>query len=141
MFYSPTHSARRRYGRNGTTTMELAIVATPMFLLVLSLVEFGRLSMVSNTLTHAAIEACRAGIVPGSTVAEVAAEAQDVLAGGLVGSATVIVTPPQIASLQQGETVSVRVEVPFGQVSWLPVPQWIGSYVVQGECTMVREGV
>ena len=57
--------------RSGAAVVEFAVVVPLLFLIVFALIEYARMAMVSQTLTHAAQEGCRRGIVPGSTTYDV----------------------------------------------------------------------
>ena len=54
-------------GRNGVAAVEFAFVAPVFFLLVLGLVEMGRMMMVQLSLTNAAREGCRMAVI-GTTI-------------------------------------------------------------------------
>ncbi|MBI3462894.1 MAG: hypothetical protein HY000_07510 [Planctomycetes bacterium] len=95
--------------------------------------------MVNDTLISAAQEGCRAGIVPDSTTASVTAQANAMVNGGLVPNATVTVSPADVSTLKTGEVLTVTVQVPYSQVSWLRTPQFLGGKMLQATCTMLRE--
>jgi hypothetical protein len=94
----------------------------------------------ADTLVSAAQEACRTGIIPGSTSAEVTAEANLVLSSAFISGATITITPTEVANVKTGEAISVSIKIPFNQITWLPTPQFLGGKVVKASCTMLREG-
>ena len=132
-------SGRNKQRRNGGAVVEFAIVAPLLILLVFGLIEYARIEMVLQTMNSAAQEACRAGVVPGSTSADVSAAASDSLKGGLVSSFNVSVAPAEVATLKAGDTFSVTVQVPIDKISWLPSPIVARGKQLKAQCTMRRE--
>jgi Flp pilus assembly protein TadG len=114
-------------------------VAPLLFLLALGLVEYARIEMVVQGMSAAAQEGCRAGVVPGSTSAEVANRTNNVLRDGLITGAGVSINPPEVATLKQGQTFTVTVEVPMDGISWVPRPLLPAGKVLKTRCTMARE--
>jgi Flp pilus assembly protein TadG len=138
---SSLKSQRGRGGRpTGALAVETAIVLPLFFLFVFGLLEFGRCLLVADTIVGAAQEGCRAAIVPGATSSDVTTAANTVLSGGLVSGATVTVSPSNLSQVKTGQPVSVTVQVPFDQVSWLPTPQYLKNKVLKSTCIMLREG-
>lgn len=125
--------------RRGAAMVEFAIAAPLLFLLALGLVEYARIEMVLQGMTAAAQEGCRAGIVPGSRSADVTRNANEVLRNGLIAGASVTVNPPEVATLKQGQTFTVTVQVPADGISWVPRPLLPRGKVFKARCTMVRE--
>jgi Flp pilus assembly protein TadG len=123
----------------GATLVEFAVVLPLVFLVVWGLFEFARLMVTADTLIAAAQEGCRLGVTPGATSGDVTAEVNNVLSSGLVSGATVTIAPSEIATLTTGEPFTVTIAVPFANVTWLPVPQFLGGKVVRTSCTMLRE--
>lgn len=130
---------RRQSQRKGLAIVEFSVVSSVFFLLIFAIVEFGRVAMVVNALGHAAQEGCRAGIVPGSTTADVANRVETTLESSLIRGAVATITPPEVAEATQGDSVTVHIEVPFAQVSWLPAPLYLGNTILEATATMVRE--
>ncbi|MGB9690018.1 TadE/TadG family type IV pilus assembly protein [Thermogutta sp.] len=126
---------------SGVAVVEFAVVAPIFFLLILGLIEFGRMVMVQQVITNASREGARRAIIQGVTTAEVISVVQDYLASGGIRSATVTVTPDPIDSAGYGEPVTVTVSVPFRQVSWLPSPMFLGGVELRATTTMRREAV
>ena len=54
---------RPRSTRRGATTVELAVVAIPLFMVVFGSIEFGRAMMSVQTLEEAARSGCRVAIL------------------------------------------------------------------------------
>lgn len=126
--------------RRGVVVVENAIVLPVAFLFIWALFEFGRLLLAADCLIMAAQEGARVGVTPGSTSAQVQAEANSILTNSLIGGATVVTTPAEIASLKTGEALTVTVQVPFSAITWLPVPQYLNGRVLRSSCVMLREG-
>lgn len=125
--------------RRGATVVEFAIVAPVFFLLVLGMLEFGRAVMVQQILTNASREGARRGILEHATVPEVEAQVADYLRDTSVSGATVSVVPNTFAHVGFGDPVTVTVSVPYSQVSWVPVPRFLGEKTLTGESVMRAE--
>lgn len=103
--------------------------------------EFGRMIMVQQLLTNAARSGSRVAVVDGATASETIAKVKDYLEGGSVDpqDLTVTVDPTNLATTDTGDAVSVRVSVPFDDVSWLPAPWFLSGQTLAANCTMRRE--
>jgi len=127
--------------------VEFAIVAPVFFLLVLGMIEFGRLVMTQQLITNASREGARQAILDGGTCESVTAEVDDFLTGSGIAGAEVgfevnDVTTSDLDSIGYGDPVTVTVTVPFSEVSWLPSPIFIGGDTeLSAETTMRRETV
>ncbi|MEN1678873.1 MAG: TadE/TadG family type IV pilus assembly protein [Planctomycetota bacterium] len=132
---------RCRHGRAGTAVVEFAIVAPVFVLILLGLIEFGRMAMVQQVITNSAREGARIGVLDGATVASVSAKVDNYLAAAGINGASVTVSPNPPDSAKYGESVTVNVSVPFGSVSWLPTPKFIGNQMLSAESIMRRETV
>ncbi|HOP76939.1 MAG TPA: pilus assembly protein [Thermogutta sp.] len=130
-----------RTPRAGVAVVEFALVAPLFFLLVLGMIEFGRMVMVQQVLVNASREGARAGIVQGATNTDVLAVVQSYLEGGGIHGATVNVSPDPIDLAGYGDPVTVAVSVPFRQVSWLPTPIFLGDTELRATTTMRREAI
>ncbi|WP_145282742.1 TadE family protein [Pirellulimonas nuda] len=132
---------RRTDRRRGAAVTEFAIVAPVFFLVILGMIEFGRMAMVQQVITNAAREGARIAVLDGATKNKVTQRVADYLVSAGVNSATVGVTPDPPDSAKYGESVSVSVSIPFAEVSWLPTPRFIGGHVLRAESVMRRETV
>ncbi|HPP54067.1 MAG TPA: TadE/TadG family type IV pilus assembly protein [Thermoguttaceae bacterium] len=121
--------------------VEFAVVAPLFFLLVLGMIEFGRMLMVQQILTNASREGARRAVLDKATTSEITTAVQEYLAGSGIDGATVTVSPNPPSSAAYGEPVSVTVSVPFYEVSWLPTPIFLGGKVLQSTTAMRRETV
>lgn len=133
-------STRRRLPkRSGTAAVEFAVVAPLIFLLLFGMVEFGRMLMVQQILTNASREGARRAIIESSTVPEVTTVVTDYLEKNSVSGATLDIGPTDLTIVGAGEPVVVSVSVLYDQVSWLPVPRYLGGVLLRGESTMRAE--
>jgi Flp pilus assembly protein TadG len=120
-----------RRDRKGVTIVEFALIAPIMFTIIFACIEFTRFVMIRGLAEDAAYEAARTIIVPGATVAEATAQAQQILGSLGVSSITVTVTPysGNTAQTQINDNtteVRVNVSVPFSANSLL-VPRYFSS--------------
>ena len=127
-----------RKNRRGAAVVEFALVVPVFILLVFGMIEFGRAVMVQQVLVNASREGARQAVLDGTTLNEVQDRIDVYLDASSINGATVTVDPaPQVATF--GQPVTVTVSVPFDNVSWLPVPQYIGGTVLTASSVMRRE--
>jgi len=108
--------------RVGASTLEFAIVAPIIFLVVLALFQFASLMMSQNVLTNAAREGGRVASLPGTTSANtVILAVQDYLQRGGVNpsSVTVNVTPASLSDVGSGDELHVSVSAPISGLAWI----------------------
>ena len=127
--------------RRGAAVVEFAIVAPVFFLVVLGIIEFGRMAMVQQVITNAAREGARIAVLDGATTAAVTTRVNDYLSAGRITGATVTVSPNPPTSAGYGESVTVLVRIPFSRVSWLPAPMFLGGRTLEASAVMRRETV
>jgi Flp pilus assembly protein TadG len=132
-------SARKR---KGATVVEVALISTVIFTIVLGIIEVGRGLMVIHLLNNAAEAACRVGIVEGQTTANIKTAALNVLTPcGINGeTATVQVNDgsADASTAQAGDEITVLISVPVASISWVPNVKFLqGS--LQGQYTLRRE--
>jgi len=127
--------------RVGASAVEFAIVAPIFFLVVLGIIEFGRMSMVQQVITNAAREGARIAVLDGSTNTKVTNRVNDYLSAGSVNGATVTMTPDPPSTAGFDDPVSVSVSVPFDNVSWLPAPFFLKNKDLTASVVMRRETV
>ena len=137
--------------RRGAVMIEMALVLPLFVTLMLGIVEFSQSMMVSQLLTNAAREGGRRGGLPGSTNAEIADSVRGFLEQTTnVNPESIIVKisieaaegngdpDDQVENATRRDEVSVRVEVPFVELSYL-TPLFLGDTVLVGESVMRRE--
>ena len=113
-------------GRKGVAAVEFAFVAPVFFLLVLGLVEMGRMMMVQQSLTNAAREGCRMAVMgtttSGSDVdAAVRDYLQSVTSKALDPAKLRVTAPANLGQLSLGDHLKVGVEVNYMDVTWVPL--------------------
>lgn len=134
------HRQRRIAGndRRGTTAVEFALVAPLLFLFFFASLEFVRVAMIRHTADNAVYEACRVGIIPGATSGEVRAEANRIMSTIGATNLGLTIVPASINS--DTEQVTVRIDVPLDQNSFVPNKFFAGRSIVR-ELTLRREGI
>jgi len=84
--------------QKGQSLVEFALVIPVFVVILLGIIEFGRLWEVSNILTSAAREGARVAAVTGPDVSRATTAAQTVLSAGSITGATVTVVGPNSAN-------------------------------------------
>ncbi len=130
-----------RRNRRAAAAVEFAIVAPIFFLLVLGMIEYGRMVMVQQVITNASREGAREAVLDGATVADVTNTVNSYLTTGSISGATVTVAPDPLSDAEFGDPVTVTVSIPFDQVSWLPSPMYLGGRTMTASTVMRRESV
>ncbi len=88
------------------------------------MIEYGRMVMVQQVITNASREGARRAVLEGATANDVKATVTEYLtSAGIDGNADyVTLTPSEPSAAGYREPVTVQVEVPFADVSWLGGP-------------------
>ena len=128
---------QHRQSRAGAVTVEFAITASLLFMLVMGAIEFSRANMLLHTTTVAATEAVREGIVSGASATEVEAVARQELAFAGIAESTVFVDPATITD--DTTLVTVGVSVPVNAANGYLLPQFFLGKNVQKVVSMPRE--
>lgn len=131
-----TATCRRR---RGAATVELAVVAPLIFLLIFAAVEFGRLLMATHGLEEAAREGCRKAILANATATDVQNTVAARLATFGISGYTLTTNPSSPSSACQFEPITVRIVVPYSNVSWLPTPRFLNTIQLNASCTLSQE--
>lgn len=121
--YQGTGGRHRR--RRGAAVLEMAFIAPIFFMLIVGIIEFGRMLMVQQVVTNASREGARRAVIETSTVQEVKALVQTYMTNASISGATVTVDPPDLNTPNSGDTVTVTVSVPYNSVTWFPT-SWFG---------------
>jgi len=130
-----------RKKRRGAAAVEFAVVAPVFLLLVFGMIEYGRMVMVQQVITNASREGARVAVLDGSENADVQTIVNQYLSSGSITGATITVTPTNPEEANFGEPVTVTVDIPFSQVSWLPSPMYLGGTTLSATTVMRRESV
>ncbi len=130
-----------RKKRRGAAAVEFAVVAPVFLLLVFGMIEYGRMVMVQQVITNASREGARVGVLDGSSNQDVLDIVDQYLTSGSISGATITVTPTNPEDAEFGDPVTVTVDIPFSQVSWLPSPMYLGGKTLSATTVMRRESV
>jgi hypothetical protein len=130
-----------RLKRRAAAAVEFALVAPLFFLLILGMVEYGRMVMVQQVLTNASREGARRSVLDGASTGEVTTVVTNYLASGSITGATITITPNPPTDAEFGDPVTVAVSIPFSEVSWLPSPMYLGGKTLSASTVMRRETV
>lgn len=134
--------ARGKHGRRGAALVEMAVVFPILLMLILGMVEAGRLGMVSQLVTTAARDGCRVAVLNGKTQANAEARIESVLEGGGISDYTVSFSPSTFTTVKASDTsnfISVTVTVDYDDVTWLPMPWFLNNAQVVGSATLSSE--
>lgn len=147
--------------RQGTTTVEAAIVLPVFFLFIFAIVEFGHTQLVHNMMNSACRNAARLGAVEGTTSDQVIARVNQTM-DAAVPNATVNIfvkdasvydtagTPPstgagiealaniEVADADPRQMFVVRATVPYNQIALIPVP-FMGNFTLESQAFMRHE--
>lgn len=137
----PKHSSRgdTRTSRRGAAAVEFAVVAPLIFFLLFVGIEFGRVLMAFHGLDAAARQGCRVAVAWDATQKDVEQTVADSLSVFGIPNYDLTTEPRRIASARQWESVTVRIKATYGQVSWLPSPQFLKRITLTGSCTLPEE--
>ncbi len=130
--------------RMGATTVEFAVVAPAIFLILFACFEFLRIEMMQNMANIASYEACRFVMVPGADTDEAVVEAGKYL--NFLGTRNVSVTVTPFESgvatndIDDYTTeVQVQVSIPI-QSNSLILSQFFGNGTIESSTTLAFEG-
>jgi len=110
-----------------------------LILVLLGMIECGRMIMVQQSLTTAAREGARAAIIPGISPAMAKDVVESFLARVGVTGSKISVRYQSTTSAAHGEPSTVTVTIPFARVSWLPKPFFLRNTILSSTTTMRRE--
>ena len=132
-------SVTNRATRRGTAVVEFALVAPLLFMLIFGIIEFGRMLMVQQVITNAAREGSRYVVLPGSSNSSVESRVADVLTGTGVSGYGVAITPSDITQADADDPISVTVDVPYKNVSWVTGFLPLEGRIMSASCVMRKE--
>jgi Flp pilus assembly protein TadG len=143
--------ARTRRRRRGVATVEFAVVAPLLFLLVAGIVEIGRLVLVSQIATNGSREAARYAAQAAATPESVQTYTEQYMsAAGIPASALTEVTIEQLeadewvavtslSAVPSGRPVRVTLGVSFDRVTWLPTRFFVSDNTAVRGATVMRK--
>ena len=144
VFFVATRRWRPSNHRRGATVVEMAVVAPVFFGLLFGLIEFGRVTMVNQSLSDAARAACRTACLATTTdanKAELAARSHlhtFLSVAGNTDKCRITVEPADFSEIERGNKITVNVEVNFSDASWIS-SGYLGAPILAGEATMTRD--
>jgi Flp pilus assembly protein TadG len=123
-----------RRTRRGAAAVEFALVLPVCFLLLIGMIEFGRMLMVQQILTNASREGARKAVLDGSTASDVNSTVISYLGGASITITTsnITINPTNPATANGGDPITVTISVPFSTVSWLPASM-LTSFLPAGQ--------
>lgn len=126
--------------RRAASAVEFAVVAPLLFMLVLGMIEFGRMLMVQQIVTNAAREGARKAILPGATETLVSYTVETYLNNSGIKSHTFSVSPSPAAA-SPASPIMVTVRVPYEKVTWLPIGTvtWLKDKAITASVEMRKE--
>lgn len=130
---------KRQSSRRGAAAVEFAMVAPIIFLLLFSTIEFGRALMAIHGLETAAREGCREAVSWDPSTDNIQQTVADRLTPFGISGYTLTLDPATPQSADQWDPVTVKIDVPYAQVSWLPLPQFLQDLTLSSSCTLPQE--
>ena len=125
--------------RAGASTVEMALVAPVLFLIVFGLFEIAFGYMVHHLIQDAARQGCRVAICSGQTNTAVLAKVNSLLqAEHISGTTTNILVnnaAVDVASAKAGDQITVQITVPASKVSFFPTGGYLKGQLT-ALCTM-----
>jgi Flp pilus assembly protein TadG len=122
----------------GASTVEFAMTASVFFMILMASIEFTRFMFVRNSVDQAAYEACRFGIVPGRTAAEVRTQAEAFLSRVGIVDRTIEITPSVIDSSTRQVTVDIQAN--FAKSSWI-TPMFTRNCTIRSTVVLDHENL
>ena len=130
-------SMQKRNHRRGATTVEFALTAPILFMLLLGAIEFSRANMLRHTTVVAATEGARRGIVPGATAKECHEETTNELKVVGFPDTDVQITPSVFSD--DTTQVTVSVSVPLSLENGFVLPNFLKGAIIEKSVTLQRE--
>ena len=127
-----------REARRGIATVEFAVIAPLLILMILGGIELGRGVMVKHVLEEAARAGCRVVTLHDGTKQEALDIISLSMQNAKISGYTVTMNPDPPSGQDQKTPVTVSVSVPYSQVTWL-APRFMTSSTVRGTCVMPTE--
>ncbi len=138
----PSRIGRRRAG---VAMLELAIVLPIFLLLLLGIIEMGRVMMLNQITTNSAREGARLAVVPGATQARVLAAVNSYLDAGGVSAIRRVVSvrnssgsEVSVEQIPSKTPVTILVQVPYSNNTW-GITTIMGGRTLNSRSTMRRE--
>jgi Flp pilus assembly protein TadG len=125
--------------------MEMAIILPLLLLLLLGILEMGRVVMIYQIATNATREAARQAVVPGATDSAVLSTCNTYLdRGGISATGRTVQilngggSSSSLAAIGSHQPVTIRAQIPFSENTW-GFAQIMGGRTLTSTVTMRRE--
>ena len=128
------------HARRGVAAVELAIVGSLLFMLLIGLVNYGLIFLRAQEITLAARAGARAAVVVDATNASVNAMIDAIMDKAGIETYSVDLSPDDVSTVSPGDTVRVQVTVETSNLALidsniLPIPAQLS-----GAASMAKEG-
>lgn len=117
--------------RSGAAMIELALFLPVFFIITMGTIETCRMLYLRQSLTIAAYECARMGIITGMTQDSLKIQCDNILLGRKVRGAVMKVEPADLQSLQFGDILAVTVEAPADDNALLGTWLYRGKQMVE----------
>lgn len=111
--------------------------------MIFGIVEAGRMLHVQQIMTNATREGARRAMIAGATQQDVRAVVRESLASSGIDTTTITderikMNPPSPSDAFNGQPVTVSVELPFSEVTWLSSPMFAWGNRTMRAFTVMR---
>ena len=137
---------RPRSRRLAAAVVEFALIAPFLAVFVGGMSEIGRAIMVREVLNDAVRKGCRKGVLPNRTTTDITNDVTNILNDNSIPTTNVVITilvngqAVDASTAVKGDQISLKVSVPFADVSWTP-PIYLTGYALESvTLVMQREG-
>jgi len=122
-----TRQRGKKARRRGLAAVEFALVAIPLFLLVIGIIDYGLLFLKVQQVTQAARHGARAAVLADATNGTVDAAIDLILSDAGIDTYSVVRNPSDVAGVSGGTTIEIQITVPTNQIalirtSIVPIP-------------------
>jgi Flp pilus assembly protein TadG len=126
----------------GTALIELALVLMVLVLLTFAVMEYGWMFFRMQQVINTARAGARHSVLPDSTNVEVQQIVQSMMTTWGMGASgyTATISSADITSLESGELVTVKIEVPYENIELLGMSLFPIPTNLRGSATMAKEG-
>lgn len=125
---------KKNKSASGQSVVEFALVLPFLLIVLMGIIEFGRLWEMANLLTSAAREGARVAAVTGPDLNQVRTAAQNILNARNVTGATITASGPNGA-----RQVTVTVQITYSPITRSFIPG-LGNIQISRSTTMLWEG-
>jgi Flp pilus assembly protein TadG len=135
----------RQRGRSAKAVVEFALLMPFFAALIIGMLEIGRAIIVKEILSDAAQKGCRTGALPGKANSDVTTDVNNILStdNSISGATTTILVNGQatdVGSATTGDQISVKLSVPFSNVTWTTTFFMSGQTIESETVIMMKQG-